>query len=168
VPKKICNFSDCHNIIPGNEKYCEEHKKSLNEIKTLNNRRYDTKVRHERDKQYTKFYHSKEWEALRIYVLRTYKDLDLFAYFIENTITSASTGHHIVEIKDDWNLRLTIDNILPVSDASHKKIHTLYRQDKEGTQKLLRGLLQQWEKLKICRKMSNFQGEGDKKSLEQG
>lgn len=148
MPKKICSFSDCHRVIPGNEKYCEEHKKAYEEVKALKNRRYDTKVRHDRDKQYTMFYHSKEWEALRAYVLATYKGLDLFAYFIENTITPASTGHHIVEIKDDWSLRLTIDNIIPVSDVSHKKIHAMYSKDKKKTQNLLRNLLKKMHNLR--------------------
>jgi hypothetical protein len=81
---------------------------------------------------------------LRIYVLGLYKGLDLFAFFIENKIVSASTGHHIIEIKEDWSLRLTIDNVFPVSDASHKKIHVMYKKDKEGTQRLLKKLIRKW------------------------
>lgn len=148
MPKKICNFSGCHRIIAGTEKYCEEHKKLYGQLKTDKNRRYDKKIRHERDKQYTEFYHSDEWKKLRDTILKKYKGLDLFAYFIEHKIIVASTGHHIVEIKDDWIQRLTIENIIPVSDASHKKIHTLYRQDKEETQKLLRELLKKAEVFK--------------------
>lgn len=141
MPKNICNFNGCNRIIPGNKKYCEEHERYFAELKKNKNKRYDTKVRHQRDKQYTMFYHSDEWETLRDYIIKTYKGLDLFAYYIENRIISANTAHHIVELKDDWSLRLTAGNIFPVSDESHRKIHKLYRHDKEGTQKLLRKIL---------------------------
>lgn len=145
MPKKLCAYGGCHEIISGAEKYCEEHKKLYEQLKSEHNQRYDKNIRHKRDKRYTEFYHSKEWETLRDFVIRTYKGLDLFAYFIENRIVPADTAHHITELKEDWDLRLAIDNIIPVSDASHKKIHTLYRQDKEGTQKLLKGLLKKAE-----------------------
>lgn len=87
------------------------------------------------------FYHSKEWIALRDYVIKHYKGLDLFAYFIENKIVPASTGHHIIELKEDWSLRLTVSNIFPVSDVSHKKIGAMYNKNKKGTQELLKEII---------------------------
>lgn len=156
MPRKICIHSGCNTIIPYTEKFCEEHKKFYQEDKALKNKRYDNKIRHGKDKQYTEFYHSTEWEVLRNYIFNIYKGLDLFAYFIENKIVPASTGHHIVEIKENWGKRLEVDNIFPVSDASHKKIHLLYKKDKAGTQKLLRNLLQKWD---------SMQGRGHKKVM---
>lgn len=140
-PKKICNYGGCHAIIAGNKKYCEEHMKLCEQLRADNNRRYDTKIRYKRDKQYASFYHSKEWVRLRDYIIKHYKGLDLFAYFIENKIVSASTGHHIVELKEDWNLRLVIDNIIPVSDVSHNKIHAMYNKNKKRTQELLKEII---------------------------
>lgn len=144
MPKKICNFSNCHKIINGNERYCEQHKKLYEKAKALTNKKYDFFIRHKRDKRYTEFYHSKEWKKLRDSILVKYKGLDLFAYFIENKIKYANIGHHIVELKDNWGLRLTFKNIFPVSNISHKKIHAMYNKDKNGTQKLLKNLLTKW------------------------
>ena len=93
------------------------------------------------------FYHSSGWETLRDYVLKKYKGLDVFAYFIENRIVPATTGHHIVELKEDYSKGLIIDNIIPVSDESHRKIHMLYRKDKEGIQVMLKRLLKKWNKV---------------------
>lgn len=148
MPKRICNFSDCHRIIAGTEKYCDEHKKSEEELKQDKNRRYDTKIRYKKDKQYTLFYHSSGWETLRDYVIKKYKGLDLFAYLLENRIVPATIGHHIVELKDDYGKGLVIDNIIPVSDESHRKIHALYRKNKKGTQEMLKKLLQKWKELR--------------------
>lgn len=142
TPKNICNFSDCHRIIPGNKKYCPEHEKEMERFKQEKNRRYDTKIRYKRDKRYTEFYHSKEWEILRDYIIKKYKGLDVFAYCIENRIVPATTGHHIIGLKEDYSKGLVIDNIIPVSDESHRKIHAMYNRNRKGTQKMLKELLQ--------------------------
>lgn len=147
MPKSICKFSGCNRIISGNKRYCTEHEEYFKLLKTEHNQRYDKKIRRIRDKKYTVFYHSGEWERLRDTVIKKYKGLDLFAYYIENSIVAATIGHHIIELKEDWSKRLTIDNIIPVSDRSHKKLHLLYKQDKKGTQELLKKILQKAKKI---------------------
>lgn len=141
MPKKICNFSDCHNIIPGNEKYCEEHKNIAENSQKERHRHYKSK---RTDIKEQRFYNSKEWIALTTLMKSKYKGLCLWSYLIEDTIRAADVNHHIVTIKDDWSLRLTIYNIIPLSDSVHKMIHKLYETDKEGTQKILRNLINKW------------------------
>lgn len=141
MPKKLCSFGGCHTIIAGTEKYCEEHKKVVEEKEKERHRIYKSK---RTDKKYQSFYTSKEWIQLRDFINIKYKGMCLWSYYIEHTIIPAATVHHIVEVKDDWHLRLDIYNCIPLSEAIHQKIHRMYESDKEDTQKALRYLISKW------------------------
>lgn len=143
LPKKICHYSGCNNIISYSEKYCEEHKIKTIEDKQNKNRHYDKKFR---DKKSTEFYHSSEWIITSNTLLNTFNRLDIFAYYIQNKIVQANTSHHIIEIKDDWDNRLNLLNLFPVSKNSHSLIHKLYEKDKKGTQELLYKLIDRYNK----------------------
>lgn len=112
----------------------EQYKKQYNKL-------YDTYCR---DKQCAEFYNSPEWEKLRSFVLAKYKGLDLYAFFIQKRIVYADTVHHIEELKENWNRRLDVNNLFPVSSENHNRIHKLYLKDKKRTQKLLFDLLKRW------------------------
>lgn len=143
MPKKICNFNGCNNIIPYTERYCVEHKKDVEEIKKEKHKHYD---KYRKDDKEWKFYKSKEWLKLREVILSKYQYVDLFAYYVENRLIQANTSHHIIEIKEDWNKRLDIYNQFPCSDGTHSKLHKMYKKDKKGTQELLYSLLDKWNK----------------------
>ena len=143
LPKKICNYAGCNKVITYSEKYCEEHKKA---------REYDIKDRYKhydikhRDKKSEEFYNSKEWVITSSTVIRNYKGLDIFAYYVEKKIEYANTAHHIIELKEDWDRRLDINNLFPVSSSTHGKIHKLYLTNKKETQELLFNLLERFKK----------------------
>lgn len=141
-----CKQRGCINLTRDIAGYCEEHMHISEERQQQRNRYYDKHIRHNKYKKYTDFYHSKEWENLRVYVLTLYNGIDIYAYYIKNKIVAANTMHHIEEIKDNWDKRLHIDNLFPSSEVSHNEIHSLYRKDKASTQKLLRKLLDQFRK----------------------
>ncbi|NFM95395.1 HNH endonuclease, partial [Clostridium botulinum] len=57
--------------------------------------------------------------------------------------------HHIIELKEDWGKRLDRDNLIPLSDKSHKIVHRAYdrsAKDKKQMQELLRELKGKYEK----------------------
>lgn len=139
-PLRPCRKIGCRNLT--REGYCEEHASIAVEEKAERNRYYD---RHVRDKQADGFYQSREWEALRSYVLSMHNGLDLYAYYIDKKIEYATTGHHIEELKEAWSKRLNVDNIFPCNESNHNRIHAMYKKDKKGTQRLLRELLQRWK-----------------------
>ncbi|ACA46175.1 hypothetical protein FDC22_06095 [Clostridium botulinum] len=141
-----CKQRWCKNLTRDITGYCEEHIHIYEERRAQGNKYYDKHIRHSKDKKYTKFYHSDEWEDLRKDVLTTYNGVDIYSYYIENKAVTANTAHHIIELKEDWDKRLDKDNIFPLTDANHKKIHSLYRKDKKGTQELLRELLERFRK----------------------
>lgn len=144
--KKFCAKFSCHNLCDVGQRYCAEHAYLLTQQNAERNRQYDQNIRHRRDKKYAEFYHSPEWIRTREYILNKHNRLDLYAYYTSHQIIIATTVHHIIEIKEDWNLRLDTKNLIPVSDESHSHIHALYRTDRQGTQVMLRGLIECWNR----------------------
>lgn len=141
-----CKQRGCKNLTRDITGYCLEHIHIYEERKAQRNKHYDKRIRYNKDKKYTKFYHSKEWERLREDILKTYNGIDIYSYYIENKIVIANTVHHIEEIKDNWDKRLDVDNLFPLSDVTHNNIHSLYSKDKKETQRLLVELLERFIK----------------------
>jgi hypothetical protein len=140
--KRMCK---CGKFIDYSVKYCDECADKVNQYKKQRNSYYDKTIRQGRDKIYHDFYQSKEWQITREIVLNKYNGIDVYAYYVEGLIQYANTVHHIEEIKDDWGLRLDLYNLIPLTDSTHKKIHGLYINNKEDTQRLLRELKIKWE-----------------------
>lgn len=139
-----CKQRGCKALTRDSSGYCEDHIHIAEERKAERNKLYDKQIRHKRDKKYTDFYHSDEWEFVRADLLSDYKEIDLYAYYIKNRIVKANTAHHIDELKDNWEKRLDKDNLFPISDINHRKIHSMYKNDKKGTQELLIDILKKW------------------------
>lgn len=139
--KKFCNKSGCNNQCDLGTKYCTEHTQVEAEAKAEYSKSYVDKIRFGRDAEYTEFYQSKEWQAMRNYIMAKYNGLDLYAYYVHHKIVKATMVHHIIECKEDMSLRLTESNLMPLSDASHGEVNRLYKHSKESTQKLLREIL---------------------------
>ncbi len=133
--KKICK---CGKLINQSQCRCTDCMKKHKAEKRESNKVYNSS---NRDKDIDDFYHSSEWEDIREYILSKYKYLDLYDYFINSKTTTANTVHHIIEIKENYELRLEEGNLIPLSPKSHSKVHKLYRRDKQKAQDLLRNLL---------------------------
>lgn len=105
--------------------------------------------RYRRNKKTAAFYVSNEWRGLRAYALALYDGLDLYAYYVQKKIMTADMVHHIVEVEDDWSLRLTVSNLFPLSNQNHGIISALYRKDeatKKQTQAQLEAIIRKhWE-----------------------
>lgn len=138
---KQCKRIGCTELTRNKLGYCEEHIHIAKEKETRRNKYYDNNVR---DKKYTDFYNSGEWDRARIDTLSNYNGIDLYAYYINKEIELANTIHHIIELKEDWDKRLDEDNLFPTSESNHNKIHNLYKKDKNGTQRLLRELMNRY------------------------
>ncbi len=133
--KKTCT---CGKIIDYSKQCCDECNIKREQNKAQRYKHYDKNIR---DKETTSFYNSDEWERTRTEVLRNYKGLDLYEYYINKKIVYVDAVHHIVELKDDWSKRIDISNLIPMTSSTHGMIHKLYKKDKQGTQKLLFELL---------------------------
>jgi len=134
----MCNHTGCNAFTT--EAYCDRHKREALE----RHKEYDQSIR---DKRSQEFYGSSIWIKMRDYVIHHYNGLDLYDLFINNKITAANTVHHIIELKEDWNLRIDFPNLLPVSESNHSVIHQLYKKDKKGTQAILYELIENYDKM---------------------
>lgn len=90
-----------------------------------------------------KLYHTSRWQQLRQVVLSIYSGLDPYAKS-HNRIEYAATVHHIVPAEEDPTRFWRIDNLIPLSRASHDEVHARYRlsdEEKRKAQEELRSLL---------------------------
>lgn len=136
--KKICI---CGKLINTNDKYCYNCQKRKDREKKLQYKEYDSK---RKDSKEWNFYKSKEWLTVRNYILNKYNGLDLYSLYVNGKIEYANTIHHIIELNEDWSLRLDINNLFPCCETTHNLIHGLYVNNKVKTQELLRELLKKW------------------------
>lgn len=95
-----------------------------------------------RDQRKAGFYISREWRLTRDAALRMYDHLDIYALIVQRRIVTADMVHHIVEIEEDWDRRLDMSNLLPLSNGNHGIISALYAKDertkRETQQQLFR------------------------------
>lgn len=123
--KKKCK---CGKIIDQSVSMCDECKKKKIESKKKSNRVYNSQ---NRDKEKDKFYKSKEWKAKRKEILDKYKGLDIYDYIVNEKITYANVVHHIEELGEAKCLALDNNNLIPLTDKNHKRIHKFYNENKE-------------------------------------
>lgn len=141
VPKRICKYIGCNELIDKSEVYCEKHKQKVEARRKESYKFYDY---NRKDSKEWNFYRTGEWEKLRDDLLDKYNHIDIYIYYTENRIVKANTAHHIIEVKEDWDKRLDIDNLFPMTDGSHTTIHIMYKDDKYNTQCMLRELLKKF------------------------
>lgn len=142
--KRLC--PKCNRVIEPTQKYCFDCQQKVNDFKKKQSKQYDTKVRNSTaNKRFTAFYKSDPWQATRTFVINKYS-FDIYEYYKTGKIVPAETVHHIEELKDNWNRRLDITNMIPVTLSNHSKIHLLYKRDKQRYQTLLFELLEKYKK----------------------
>ncbi|MGG3843266.1 HNH endonuclease [Anoxybacillus kestanbolensis] len=114
-PLKPCAVPGCPNLTQ--DRYCEQHKIKEQQSKAERHRYYDEYIR---DQKAREFYHSKEWQRVRRVAL--IRDKHLCQYCLsKKRITPADVVDHIVPIRVDWSLRLSLDNLQSLCNACHNK-----------------------------------------------
>lgn len=97
----------------------------LQEHKRHNSKRYNLSVRDKYDKDYTKFYNSKEWRETRSKVL--IKHLYMCKQCLNDGLAVNRSKrlivHHVIELKDDWSKRLDMNNLEVLCGTCHNKLH---------------------------------------------
>ncbi|GCD13162.1 hypothetical protein Ctaglu_47850 [Clostridium tagluense] len=127
------------------DKCCTECKAKVKKDKAESNKIYDESVRQLRDKQYTQFYHSKQWRQVVEIVKSMYNYIDIYSYYVLHKIEYGKICHHCRELKvDGWNDRLNANMIVYLTHDNHEKIHKMLEKDYEGTVKMLEGLMKRY------------------------
>lgn len=98
-----------------------------------------------RNRQASDFYHSKEWIVTRELVLSRYNYLDVYQLMVNGVVVPADTVHHIEELNDRWDLRVSLDNLVPLAHGTHNEVHGEYKKDRESVQRVLRECMKKYE-----------------------
>lgn len=113
----ICNQINCNNLT--RDSYCHIHQKEHQKRVKEQNKIYK---KNRKDTKEQNFYNSKEWIKTRNYILMRDNYLCQLC-FKEGRIKPAEIVHHIEELKDAWDKRLEINNLISVCKNCHNKIH---------------------------------------------
>ncbi len=106
---KACAYMHCHVLTK--DTYCDIHSKEV----------HKEYKRNRNDKKEQLFYSSKSWLRLRN-VKRQMNPL-CEVCLTKNKLTPTDIIHHIIEVKDDWSLRLTLSNCQSVCASCHQALH---------------------------------------------
>lgn len=94
----------------------------------------------QRDKDKKKFYSSKQWRKTVETVKARAQGLDEYLLAVKGIIVVGNTVHHIYPIDERPDLKLSLENLIYVSAATHNQIHAEYDRDsasRQAMQKLL-------------------------------
>jgi 5-methylcytosine-specific restriction protein A len=141
--KKYCARCGCNRLIDITETYCDRHT-------TTNAERHAEYDRTQRDRKAKAFYNSTEWKAARTAVLARDMGIDVYIYMTEHRAVPATLVHHIVELKEDYSKRCTLDNLISVSEATHEGVikRAYSKTDtREALQKQLRQVVRDWQRV---------------------
>lgn len=99
---------------------------------------YDKYSRDNKSKQY---YRSNEWRASRAVALELDQGIDVYLFMTEGIVKIADTVHHIAPLRDNWESRNDINNLMSLHHDTHSTIEKMYKKDRTGTEKLLKKML---------------------------
>lgn len=148
----IYKYCRCGKKIEHTKKLCDECTEKYGSLEKDRYRRYNAS---REDKEYQRFYTSKEWIEKRSEVVSRDKGLCLLCFY-NNIIEGQGAVHHIDEIKDNWDLRLDEDNLICLCAKCHRNVHKEYKKNlknKIKTQRMLKGLV---EKSKLELDIENY------------
>ena len=98
-----------------NKETCDSCKDRRKQRRRESNRLYDKNIR---DKESTSFYKSKAWKVKRLQALE--RDHYLCVHcFKRNKMKKADMVDHIIPIKEDWSLRLSLSNLQSLCNQCH-------------------------------------------------
>lgn len=147
---KLCSYRGCSKIVSPDTKFCEYHqdkymKKQKERYKDYQRRRLEDY----NEVMSQAFYQSSDWERLKEAVKASFFHIDIFEYYLTGKIVEGETVHHVIEVKEDWNNRFDINNLIYLTQRNHLLIHNKYNKslkDKKKAQQILLGLIEKFSK----------------------
>lgn len=83
-------------------------------------REYDKDKVNSRDK---KFYSSGNWEKIKTKAKNRFDGMDIYSLYILKKVEYGQTVHHIEPIKENWEKRLDIENLIYLTESNHRLLH---------------------------------------------
>lgn len=109
--------------------------------KKKNQERYREYDKTRRDAKAKAFYNSKEWESARAAAIDIDDGIDVYLYMTQGIIEAADMVHHIAPLRDDWDKRADVGNLISLSNRTHGEIEEKYKKNKTQTMKELTDML---------------------------
>ena len=76
-------------------------------------------------------YHSALWKRLCGEVKEHYSHMDIYSWYVLGRIEVGAIVHHVIPIKDDYDRRFDIGNLIYLTYENHTLIHQIYSQSAE-------------------------------------
>lgn len=83
--------------------------------------------RDNRNKKAASLYHSRPWQLLQLAVKSRAQYIDEYVMYYEKRMTAGRIAHHIIPVDERPDLALNPQNLVYVSDKTHKLIHDAYK-----------------------------------------
>ena len=83
--------------------------------------------RDNRNKKAASLYHSRPWQLLQLAVKSRAQYIDEYVMYYEKRMTAGRIAHHIIPVDERPDLALHPQNLVYVSDKTHKLIHDAYK-----------------------------------------
>lgn len=146
---KKCSWRGCTKIVEQNEMYCKYHQEKFDKENKERYKEYQNRRKMDKEqKKYMDFYNSLHWRRLRSVVVNKYFGMDILEYYKTGRIVQGEAVHHIVEISENYDKRLDVNNLIYLTEQSHRRVHAEYekgKKEKEKMQKILFGLIKKFE-----------------------
>lgn len=76
------------------------------------------------------FYKSRQWIKLTAMCKSRFNGIDIYQLYKYKRLTPGVLSHHIEEVNETPEKKLDINNLIYLSDSSHREIHKIYNQSK--------------------------------------
>ena len=100
--------------------------------------------RYSRDKKSKQYYDSREWEKARASALDADEHIDVYLFMTEGRIEIADSVHHIIPLKEAWEERTSLGNLISLNHDTHSMIEQMYKKNRAETQKLLQDMIEEY------------------------
>lgn len=109
--------------------------------------KYKTNSDSYKDDKEKRFYKSKAWQDTTNIIKNKFSYLDIYSYYVLGQIEKGEVVHHIVALDEDFSKRLSLSNLIYLTEKNHRNIHNLMKRspkEKEDVQQLLFSLIKRF------------------------
>lgn len=108
------------------EQVCGCEKKRHKEYNTF---RTDTKEQ--------KLYWSDDWDKAKAAAVWQCCGVDLYSFYVKKKLETGQTVHHIIPLKDNWERRLDLGNLIYLTEENHQYVHKKMKESEEEKEKII-------------------------------
>lgn len=116
MPKRECSHHNC-NVLVDKGSRCQAHNVEADRD------RYRAYDKGKRDGRAAAFYNSSEWKHVKRMALRRDRFLCGLCLVERGVMVAAELVHHKLYLSQDWNQRLTLNNLISLCHFCHNQIH---------------------------------------------